>query len=205
MHHRRTLFIPLFCLLLSACSPVKLPQTTEYRLFAFGSDVSKAARAASSILVSQPDAVAGYQTSQMLYVNKPYTLSAFAHNAWVSPPADMLFPLIVQSLQKSGQFYAVASTPYAPAADYRLDTQLLRLEQNFLQKPSVVELSVKVVLTRTSDNKVLASRILSIHEPAHAATPFGGAEAANRATTALTTQITRFVLDHTHNSRPLAK
>lgn len=44
-------------------------------------------------------------------------------------------------------FYAVASGPYVEKADYRLDTQVIALQQNFLPKPSVIELVVSCINT----------------------------------------------------------
>lgn len=189
-----------FCVLI-ACSPVKVPVTNQYQLTKFS--VRQYARPAKkiSLLVALPEAVAGYKTEQMLYMIKPFKLSAFAHNAWVSPPADMFYPLLLQTLQCSGYFSAVASSPYAEQADYRLDVQLLKLHQNFLRKPSFVELSVKVVLTRTADNQVLASKIISQQVSAPAESPYGGVLAANRATEAVTAAIMDFIIEHTGGKR----
>ncbi len=140
--------------------------------------------------------MAGHQTDQMLYVKKPYQIEAFVKNEWVSPPAEMLYPLLVQSLQRSGYFYAVASSLYNVEADYRLDTQLLNLEQNFLKKPSAMDVTVKIVLTRVADNKVIASRIISQHIACPMDTPYGGVIAANKATLQLTATVTNFVISN---------
>lgn len=149
-----------------------------------------------SILVNAPEAVAGYQTEQMLYLQEPYKINAFAHNAWIDPPADMLFPLILQSLQHSGYFYAVASTPSAEQTNYRLDTQLLALQQNFLTKPSSITLSAKVVLTQLKDNRVVASRVITKQIPCSLDTPYGGVLAANQASQQFTAELTQFVVQH---------
>ncbi|WP_019217992.1 ABC-type transport auxiliary lipoprotein family protein [Legionella tunisiensis] len=191
--------ILLFCVqcLLTACSPIKTPVTNQYKLEAFSNKQLASNVAHQSILVTTtPDSVAGYQTEQMLYIQKPFELSSFANNAWINPPADMLFPLIVQSLQRSGYFYAVASTPHSEHTDYRLDTQLIALQQNFLRKPSVLDLVVKVTLTHVSDNRVVASKVISQHVCCPMDTPYGGVVAANRATESLTAEIANFVVFH---------
>ncbi|HHF7345573.1 TPA: ABC-type transport auxiliary lipoprotein family protein [Legionella feeleii] len=190
--------ILLFCAycLLTACSPIKTPVTNQYKLAAFSNKQLAANAAHQSILVTTPDAVAGYQTEQMLYIQQPFELGSFAKNAWIDPPADMLFPLIVQSLQRSGYFYAVASTPHSEQTDYRLDTQLIALQQNFLRKPSVLDLVVKVTLTHVSDNRVVASKVISQHVCCPMDTPYGGVIAANRATENLTAEVTNFVVNH---------
>lgn len=147
-----------------------------------------------SLLITTPEAVGGYQTDQMLYIKTPYALSAFVRNSWIATPANMLFPLIVQSLQYSQVFHAIASTPYTQQTDYRLDTQLFELQQNYLFKPSVVQLKVKAVLTHVEDNRIVGSAILGETIPCSQDTPYGGVVAANKATQALTEAIVQFVV-----------
>ncbi|MBI2786824.1 MAG: membrane integrity-associated transporter subunit PqiC [Legionella longbeachae] len=181
---------------LIACSPVKLSVSNQYQLSAYSMKQLAKAHGPITLLVTAPEAAAGYQTEQMLYIKKPFELEAFVKNAWINPPADMLYPLILQSLQKTNLFKAVTSNAYTLGADYRLDTQLLFLEQNFLKKPSVLEFSVKMVLTHVSDNKVLASRILNLKIPCPTDTPYGGVIAANKATQQFTEVLANFVMSH---------
>ncbi|CAM2967517.1 ABC-type transport auxiliary lipoprotein family protein [Legionella worsleiensis] len=195
----------IMCLVLMSCSPVKTPVTNEYQLSSFSSRQWVAKPHHLSILVTAPEAVAGFQTEEMMYIKKPYQLEAFVKNAWASPPADMLFPLLVQSLQRTGYFYAVTSSPYSEQADYRLDTQLLTLDQNFLKKPSILEFDVKVVLTRTADNKVIGSQIISQHIPCQADTPYAGVVAANKASLQFTARAVAFVISHIKNDSGIAK
>lgn len=190
------LFLSTGIVSLLGCSPVKTPVTNQYQLSSYSVKKYVSKPRSIALLVSAPEAVAGYQTEQMLYTDKPYQVEVFAKNAWANPPADMLFPLLVQSIQQTGYFYAVASSPYSSQADYRLDTQLLALEQNFLKKPSVIEFSVKVVLTRIVDSKVIASRIISQQIPCPTDTPYGGVIAANRATQNFTATAAEFVVSH---------
>jgi len=182
--------------LLTACSPIKPSVSNQYKLSNF-SDKQMSNRASKhSILISQPEAVAGYQTEQMLYIKKPFELSSFAHNAWISAPANMLFPLMLQSIQRSGYFYAVASSPTSDQTDYRLDTQLIELQQDFLKIPSEIRLTVKVVLSHVSDNQVIASRVLIQHVLCPMDTPYGGVIAANQAAERFTAELTRFVVSN---------
>lgn len=192
--NKYSVFLTSITLLLTACSPVKLPVTNEYQLNAYSSKQLAKRPKHLTLLITAPEAMADYQTEQMLYVNKPYKLEAFAKNAWSSPPAEMLYPLLMQSVQRSGFFHAVTSTPYAEEADYRLDTQLVRLQQNFLQKPSVLEFAIKVTLTHISDNKVIGSQIISQHIPCPMNTPYGGVIAANKASQNITAAVAQFVV-----------
>lgn len=190
-------FIALFLstgLLLGGCTPVKMPVAKEYSLTAYSSKQYLAKPSKTTLLITHPEAVAGYETGLMFYRKTPFQAQSFTKNAWIHPPADMLYPLLIQSLQKTGYFYAIASSPHRTKADYRLDTQLLTLEQNFLKKPSVLELTVKVVLTRMEDDQVLASRILSQEVPCPSDTPYGGVLAANRAAFLWTLALSEFVV-----------
>ena len=186
------LSIALF--ILTACSPIKTPNSNEYTLEAFSSHQLVKNKSRLSILITQPEAMAGNQTEQMHYIDKPFELSAFVHNSWISSPSNMIYPLIIQSLQNTGYFFAVASGPYVDKADYRLDTQIIALQQNFLKKPSTLELVAKVMLTHIDDNRVVSSHIFkqSINCPTD--TPYGGVVAANKATQAFTAHVSEFVV-----------
>lgn len=188
--------VSIVFLMLAGCAPVKITASNQYQLSAYSVKHIGANTGRTTLMVAAPDAVAGYQTEQMLYIKKPFQIEAFAKNAWTNPPADMLYPLMIQSLQGTGFFYAVTTNAYTQGAGYRLDTQLLALEQNFLKKPSVLEFSVKVVLSTIEDNKVLASRIISLQIPCPTDNPYGGVIAANRATRQFTSILTDFVTSH---------
>lgn len=184
----------VFILGLASCSPVKLPETNQYQLTAFSAKRITSSHHAATLAVTAPEAAAGYQTRQMLYIKKPYQLEAFAKNSWSSPPADMLQPLIVQSIQSTGYFYAVTSSLYSEKANYRLDTQLIKLDQNFLKNPSVLELTAKVVLTHIDNNHIIASKIIHLNIPCSQNSPYGGVVAANKAAYQLTAIISDFVV-----------
>ncbi|HHF7368180.1 TPA: ABC-type transport auxiliary lipoprotein family protein [Legionella bozemanae] len=188
--------VGISAVVLSACSPVKISVKNQYQLSAYSTKQLAKKPMPITLLVTTPDAAAGYQTEQMLYVKKPYALEPFVKNAWVNPPADMLYPLILQSLQRTNLFEAVTSNAYTLGATYRLDTQLLSLQQNFLKKPSILEFSAKVVLTHVSDNNVLASKIINLRIPCPSDTPYGGVIAANKATQQFTAALTHFVASH---------
>ena len=186
MRIRIALFFIMSYSLISGCA-VKTGPSVEYKLDAFHARMINEKHPPLSILVTDPQASAGYQTESMLYESKPYQLEAFANNAWAGRPAKMLLPLILQSLQYTGYFYAVTSSPYGEKADYRLDTHLLELQQNFL---------VKLVLTHVADGRVIASQIINQCVPCPADTPYGGVIAANEATRKFTAVLTDFVIQH---------
>lgn len=194
----RSLLLIGLLTLLTACGPITPPVTNQYKLTQYSSKKSHISPSAYTLLITPPEAVASYQTEQMLYTTKPYTLNSFTKNAWYSPPASMLYPLLIQSLQHSGYFRAVGSGAYINHADYRLDTQLIELQQNFIQKPSVLEIKLKVILTRVSDHHMLTSHTFTQRIPCPKNSPYGGVIAANHATLALTEAITKFTISRIH-------
>ena len=194
MNNIKVILLLSACSLFTACSPIQNAVTNQYKLETYSTTKMTASHKRHSLLISQPDAIAGYQTEQMIYTDKPFELSNFAHSAWISSPANMLYPLITQSLRHSNYFYAVASGPDADKTDYRLDTQLIELQQNFLTKPSSVELVANVVLTHIEDNRIVASRIISERVTCSEDTPYGGVVAANRAAYAFTARLSHFVI-----------
>lgn len=199
----------IFTLGLLASCAVKSPIKNQYKLSAFERASKQIRPSPYSILVAQPSAVSGYQTEQMLYILKPFELKPFSRNVWIGPPANMLFPLILQSLQSSHYFSAVVSSPYSDKADYRLETELIELQQNFLIDPSVLQLVVKVVLSHISDNRVLASKIMTQQIPCPTNTPYGGVIAANQATQSFTKTLIAFVIHQiqkdNRSGNPMAK
>lgn len=190
----------MFCVMiqcfLMSCSPVKTIVTNQYKLDTWSNRRLAAHTSGRSILVTHPEAATGYQTDQMLYVKKHFEVSSFAHNAWVGPPGDMLLPLIIQSLQNSGYFSAVSSSPNNEETDYRLDTQLIELQQVFIKHPSEINLSVKAVLINVHNERIVASRIFRLCVPCPADNPYGGVVAANQATKQLTAGLTDFIANN---------
>jgi len=180
---------------LVGCGPVKMPNVATYTISSLH-DIAVPARSRTSrsIVVAMPEAAPGYGSSKMLYVNIPYKLKAFTRHAWVAPPAEMLLPLLAQRLRAKGYFKAVLTPPFVGQADYRLETQLLVLQQEFLEPDSELHMVLQVTLSNATNGKVLASRRFAMMEKASENNPYGGVMAANRVAARLTQQIANFVV-----------
>lgn len=189
----KRIILVLLILIFTGCA-VKSPIKNQYRLECFSKKQIKP-KANLTMLLTKPEALSAYQSQKMLYINSPFSLNAFAKNAWVSSPADMLYPLILQSLRSTGFFYAVTSTPYAEQTDYRLDTQLITLHQNFLTVPSTLEFSVNLVISHIPTNRIIASRIIQEKINCPYDSPYGGVIAANQATGIFTAKLVDFVVN----------
>lgn len=178
---------------ITACG-VSLPVKNRYQLVEYGHVKHYSSPKPISILVTPTTAVDGYQTEQMLYVVKPFEINAFVHNSWAANPSSMIYPLIMQSLESSNYFYAVSSSPYTSSTDYRLDSELIALQQSFLQKPSQVDFVVKVALSKVKSNRIIASHIFNLKVDCPMENPYGGAIAANKASLEFTTNVVDMVI-----------
>lgn len=133
------------------------------------------------LMVDMPRAVAGFESKRMVYVRHPLMQEAFANSAWSDTPARMLAPLLAARLQTGGQFRAVLLAPSAAKADWRLETTVLRLEQDFLHSPSSVRFTVQLSVMDNSTREVIAWRTLDVVRTAPSEDAAGGAMAANAA------------------------
>jgi len=193
--------IGLGCMLIVSCGPVKMPVTHTYTLSLAPEKHARKRAMPYTLLISKPGAAAGYKTTEMYYLKKPYMLEPFAKNAWESPPPNMLYPILVKRFQDSRAFRAVSSSPYADKTDYRLDTQLLELYQNFMTNPSHLKFKAKVAVTRVRDNHVMASRMITVDIPCSQNNPYGGVTAANQAVARFVEETLDFVIKEVQSER----
>ena len=144
------------------------------------------------LAVTVPKARAGFATAQMAYAREPHTLDYYAKNRWVDTPARMLAPLLLEALEQSGVFRAVVQSPGAVAADLRLDTELIRLQQDFTTQPSRTRLTLRAQLIEVKSNLILATKEFDEPEAAASDNARGGAGAANRALLRVLAQLGEF-------------
>ena len=197
-YFRVFLLILLSDVLLAGCGlkPLPVKPSMQYTFTTWPKTASFPEKAATNktLLVSAPIAAPGYQSSKMVYVTVPYELRAFADHRWVAPPADLLLPLLSNRLRAAGYFKAVVTPPFSGAVTYQLNTQLLTLQQEFMQPESSVRMAVEVTLIRTDTGAVVANRVFETIIPASTNNPYGGVLAANKAAHQLLDKIALFVV-----------
>jgi cholesterol transport system auxiliary component len=202
IHRRSGPLLLALCTLLSACSLlVSKPQASlqSYTLESVSPQPPLAPSATPVptgtrvLLVEQPSAAAGFDSKHMLYVRQPLTQEWYTQSTWVDTPARMLAPLLVQALQGSGAFRAVVLAPSAAQAELRLDTEVVRLQQNFLQTPSSVRFTLQVTLSDNHTHAVLAWRLLDVVQVAPSEDAAGGSAAASAAVQQALQQLAGFV------------
>jgi cholesterol transport system auxiliary component len=181
---------------ISSCSmfsPVAGP-TTTYRVDAIPTSSVKREPRHETIWVALPEAGAIYSSTEMAYTKQEYQVGYFVKNSWVETPAQMLQPLIVQTLQNTHAFHAINSSQAMGSYDYVLNTQILKFEQDFTQSQSVFRLTLRVQLVRAIGNHVIRTKEITVVEPAPQNTPYGGVIAANRAAASALVAIRHFCL-----------
>ena len=192
--HWRTI-LPL--LLLAGCAGLKPPppqDVNQYLLEAPAPVKAAAVKRKLVIEVGMPRALPGFDTPQMVYIQQPYKLDYYAVNRWADTPAHMLAPLLAQALEQGGGFRAVVRVPSAVPADLKLDTEVVRLQQDFRVKPSRVEFTLRAQLIDLHHNRVLATRVFDETENAPSENPYGGVVAANRALQRILEAVSQFCL-----------
>jgi cholesterol transport system auxiliary component len=179
----RTLAIMTVAVLAVGCAPLqpRIDEVTLYVLAAEPAHTAQLPRRDIVIEVAFPRAWPGTDTAQIAYVRKPYELDYFAASRWADTPARMLGPLLARALEQTGSFSAVIQTSTAVRADYRLDTEIVRLRQDFGAQPSRVELALRAQLSDIRGKRVVASRRFEEIENAPSEDAAGGVAAANAA------------------------
>lgn len=150
-----------------------------------------------TLIVSPPQAQAGFDTRRIAYTRTPLTLEYYTRSEWADTPARMLGPLVVRALDSSGAFRAVIAGPAPVPVDLRLDLELIRLQQEFLAGGSQVQLELRAKLFDVRAGRVLATRLIAEVAPAPSADALGGAQAAGSAATAALEALTAFVIEAT--------
>jgi cholesterol transport system auxiliary component len=192
---RRAGALAIWAVLLAGCVGMQPPQAEAPAIYVL--DARPAAKPARPqrdlmLVVSAPRARAGFDTAQMAFVREPHELEYFAKSRWADTPSRMLAPLLVQALEQTGGFRAVVQAPSAVPADLRLDTELIRLQQNFGTRPPQVEIALRAQLVDLRSRRVLATAEFEEVEPTTREDAHGGVIAANRALQRLLARLADF-------------
>ncbi len=197
----RALFLTAIIFCLAACGPIKtIPQTT-YVLTSFKgvtTPMHVATRSRTSVLITNTIASAGYRSNQMLYMVSPYELKAYANNVWAAPPATFVTNIIQQSIIDQRYFSAVVVAPFSGTATYRVDTKLLKLQQEFLLPESHVRIQLSATLINNTTNRVIATHIFEVVVPSPGNNAYSGVIAANKGITEISNNLAHFTINHIH-------
>jgi cholesterol transport system auxiliary component len=176
----------LFCTLLlaGACGVLQAPQVQAPAVYLLEAPAAAGPGLPKQdwvLAVSAPRAWPGFDTPQMAYVERPHELAYFMKNRWADAPARMLAPVLLRTLGSDGRFAAVVPATGGVPADLRLDTEIVRLFQDFGARPSRAQLTLRAQLVDLHTKRVLATQEFNEFETAASDDAAGGAAAANRA------------------------
>jgi cholesterol transport system auxiliary component len=195
----------------SALRPKATPQPSFYSLDSSQSETGAATPAAAklpaaapALIVNPPHAASGFDSQRIIYVRAAHQLEYFAHSEWVDTPARMLAPLLVNAVETRNAFRAVVLAPSAAAGDLTLDTEILRLQQDFSSPPSRVRFTLRAYIEDNATRRVLAWREFDATVAAASEDPYGGVMAANRAVQTVLKQLADFCAETAAERQALA-
>lgn len=195
----RTILAALAMLMLTAAgclsprSESQLPHIYRLSLDSERTQVRPADINGPILQVSLPLAEPGFDTPRMVYLKRPYELEQYALNQWADQPARMFASLMVQALGRTGSWRAVVPVPGSIRGDFRLDSYGFALQQEFMQDPSLVRVTVRAQLVETRESRVVGTRAFEAVEKAQSNDAYGGVVAANWAISALLDEITSWL------------
>lgn len=195
---RRILLALASAMLLAGCTGLQAPRVENPRLYVLDARPAiKPVQAKRDLVlaVSMPRARPGFDTPQMAYFRQPHELDYFAVNRWADTPSRMLGPLLAQALEQTGSFRAIVQTPGVVTANIRLDTELIRLQQDFSTQPSKVQLTLRAQLIDMVGKRVIAVKTFDETENATSDDAYGGVIAANQVAQRVLGQLADFCVN----------
>ena len=194
---RRAALVAAWSLLGSGCTlwqPAPADPTSLHLLDARPA-VATSVRRDHVLAMSPPRAAPGFDSTAMAYVQRPHALDHYATHRWADTPARMLGQLLTRTLEDTGSFRAVVQAGSGLPADLRLDTEIVRLRQSFLARPSRVELTLRAQLVDVPGRRVLATRYVEAVQEAPTDDAPGGVAAANTAVERALAQVAAFCVE----------
>lgn len=196
----RTLFGALLigASLLGGCAILQPADVSPPALYSFDNaqptlrSTQASGKDAPTLVLSPPHAAAGFDSQQMIYLRQPHQLEYFRLSQWVNAPAVMLSPLVAAALEAGGTFGAVLQSPTSVSGDFRLDLEVLRLQQEFLTTPSRVHFTLRAHLINVATRQVIGAREFDVIVPAKSDDPYGGVVAANQAVRSVLVELAEF-------------
>lgn len=146
----------------------------------------------ATLVVNLSTAAAGFDSARMVYSRVPYKLEYFAHSQWIDTPARMLTPLIINKLKAKSHFSAVTLAPSTASTNYLLDTQIIRLQQDFFSAQSRERFTLRATLIDNAKHKVIFAHEFDTVINAKTNDPYAGVVAANVAVEILLEQLAVF-------------
>lgn len=179
---RLLLWLLLFTVAGCALPQDQSPPAQAYLLEAGALTLPPARRSAKKILlVTVSKEAAGFDSNRIAYTKEPPKLDYYRDSVWGDTPSKMLLPILVRGFEQSGAFKAVVAPPSPVLADVRVDVDIVRLQQEFMTRPSQVRFIARIKIVNMRNGHVLQTRLFEAAVPAPSEDAAGAARAANGA------------------------
>jgi cholesterol transport system auxiliary component len=196
---RRVFGVVTACLAATGCALLSPPKLNVEKsvLAEVPHDLPQRTSRGVIILVFPPKTTPLYDTTQMAYSTQPHEIAYFSEREWGATPSQMLYPLVVRTLENTQAFRAVLTEPFGTRYTYALRTEILELIQDFGADSASLALTLRFQLTDYAAKTVIATKEVSVREPMHERNSYAGVTAANEATAKALRQVAEFVLQST--------
>lgn len=205
VHRLRVLCVGMGALALCACSALQPKASApsafyalEYAQSAGPLTVPSPGKGAPTLLISPVRAVSGFDSQRIIYTREDHKREYFAHNEWVDTAPRMLGPLLVTAIEHAGTFRAVVLAPASASGELRLDTEIVRLQQEFQTRPSRVHFTLRAYLIDEKTRRVLAWHEFDELAEATSDDPRGGVMAANAVVKSVLDALAQFLAQSLH-------
>ena len=146
------------------------------------------------LLVTVSKEAPGFDSNRIAYTREPPKLDYYKDSVWSDTPAKMLLPILVRAFESSGAFKAVVSPPSPVLADVRVAVDVIRLQQEFMTRPSQVRLITRLKVVEMRSGHVLETRLFEAIAPAPSENAAGAARAANAVVQQVLSEMVPFAL-----------
>jgi cholesterol transport system auxiliary component len=197
---RRLSYLVTACLTATGCALLSTPPKVIVEksvLTEVPHDLPQRTNRGDTVLVFPPKTTALYDTTQMAYSTQPHEVAYFSEREWGETPSQMLYPLVVRTLENTHAFRAVLTEPFAARYTYALRTEILELIQDFGSDSASLVLALRIQLTDYGAKTVIATKEILVREPMRESNSYAGVLAANEATAKALRQMAEFVLQST--------
>lgn len=182
--------LSLGALVVGGCASSSVPQAL-YDLTAPTAFPAGGKQVRGQVLVAEPRALASLNTNLIAVKPTPTTLSYFDRVAWADRLPRLLQARMVETLQNSGRFRAVAVPGDGILVNYQVQTDIRDFELDTQSGTVYIALMVRVLDDTTG--RVVAQKLFEARAPATASAPGKAIEAFDTALDQALTEITLWV------------
>ena len=145
------------------------------------------------MLIESFDPSNEFNTNRIIYVNAPYKLSYFPNKRWAALPSDMILQSMFCSFNSSGFFNALFKGYSYARPDYRLQIELIKLQQNYISTKGTAEVAL-IANLYSKDNAIIGVRTFISKKLINKKSSYVGVAAINMAVHELTQEVLKWCI-----------